>query len=646
MINMSIVRIKKVLGVFALLLIFPSVVLAQNIVPDPSFEDWNGIVPDLSNGNNVGNFLPDWFNIENSSGNWVGSPDYCNNLFTSFSGLNNFSGTPHTGNAVVHLYVGKSSGQDSREWVGAKLLCPLVVGQEYKVSYWLMNTSTFKLPGLNQWGVFFSNTKDQLFDPSAWSFSSAFNWNSVLNQYVMSDSLIDANPVEWIKIEETFVADDSYEYIFVGLMGPRSSMTSSHVDGKTPEDTEVWNMYIDDISVEPINVLDVSSDLEAGGDDLCLGDSTNIWVTTNQPFIWVNEPSETDKTRKVGPTVDTKYIAEVTHPGCPYPPFRDSTIVTIDSSGKIEITAAGPYCNTETDADTLKATPPGGIWSGAGIINPSGGWFLPTAAGAGNHFIKYSTSGNCATEDSIILSVLGAGLGVDITTIDSNQCLGEGIIDLEGIPAGGIWSGTGIVDVNSGVFDPSVAGVGSFQVFYNFFGSCNGMDSMGITVASAEITTIDTIICLSEESILFSGLFDGGIWSGSEISSDGIFSPSSIGVGGPYNITYNISEICPDSQSINVYVVACEVDFNLPNVFTPNNDGRNDVYKVEGLANSNAEMEIYNRWGKKIATVSNSGWDGKNDEGKEVSDGVYVIVIKYSISGETKTAVTTISLLR
>lgn len=71
-----------------------------------------------------------------------------------------------------------------------------------------------------------------------------------------------------------------------------------------------------------------------------------------------------------------------------------------------------------------------------------------------------------------------------------------------------------------------------------------------------------------------------------------------------------------------------ELDFNFPNVFTPNSDGFNDIaFKDETLLG--LKIEIINRWGN-IVSITNfsKGWDGIDDNGQPCLDGVYFYVIK------------------
>jgi gliding motility-associated-like protein len=70
----------------------------------------------------------------------------------------------------------------------------------------------------------------------------------------------------------------------------------------------------------------------------------------------------------------------------------------------------------------------------------------------------------------------------------------------------------------------------------------------------------------------------------------------------------------------------------VPNVFTPNGDGNNDVFFLKAANIEDIEVFIIDRWGNKVyETESHTGnfaWDGKNFAGKECASGVYFYVIK------------------
>lgn len=67
----------------------------------------------------------------------------------------------------------------------------------------------------------------------------------------------------------------------------------------------------------------------------------------------------------------------------------------------------------------------------------------------------------------------------------------------------------------------------------------------------------------------------------------------------------------------------------LPIYFTPNNDGRNDVYEIGLDGNTEITFEVYSRYGIRVfaQTSPTIQWDGRNMAGNELSQGVYFYTI-------------------
>jgi gliding motility-associated-like protein len=69
----------------------------------------------------------------------------------------------------------------------------------------------------------------------------------------------------------------------------------------------------------------------------------------------------------------------------------------------------------------------------------------------------------------------------------------------------------------------------------------------------------------------------------------------------------------------------------IPDVFTPNGDGSNDVFFLKTTSLTNIKASIYDRWGNEVYESDNNNgnivWDGKNLNGKECSAGIYFYVI-------------------
>ncbi len=84
-------------------------------------------------------------------------------------------------------------------------------------------------------------------------------------------------------------------------------------------------------------------------------------------------------------------------------------------------------------------------------------------------------------------------------------------------------------------------------------------------------------------------------------------------------------------------------DFGIyvPNTFTPNGDGLNDIFYGKGFGIKKFEMQIFDRWGEKVFTSTdlNEAWDGsmQNKGSKQVQEGVYTWRIKLTnVFGKSK----------
>lgn len=86
----------------------------------------------------------------------------------------------------------------------------------------------------------------------------------------------------------------------------------------------------------------------------------------------------------------------------------------------------------------------------------------------------------------------------------------------------------------------------------------------------------------------------------------------------------------------------------IPNVFTPNEDGTSDTYRIEAMNIASYQISIFNRWGSLLfhANQPEDSWAGTYN-GKAVSDGVYFAVINVvDLFGVEKTFYTTVHLMR
>jgi hypothetical protein len=155
---------------------------------------------------------------------------------------------------------------------------------------------------------------------------------------------------------------------------------------------------------------------------------------------------------------------------------------------------ADPLCANGIPV-TLSASLPGGTWSGIGV-NTVTGVFTPSSGVNGPNNILYSIGGLCPATDNTVINVVAAP-SVNITQA-SPFCLNSLNTTLTANPAGGTWSGTGILDPVTGSFSPSIAGVGPATITYTFTSApCTVNATSNVIVNPLPVVSAgnDAVIC-------------------------------------------------------------------------------------------------------------------------------------------------------
>ena len=71
------------------------------------------------------------------------------------------------------------------------------------------------------------------------------------------------------------------------------------------------------------------------------------------------------------------------------------------------------------------------------------------------------------------------------------------------------------------------------------------------------------------------------------------------------------------------------INLFIPNSFTPNGDGTNDIFEIRGLSVYIPTLKIFNRWGVQVYTSNNLWWTGDSGSGYYCDNGVYNWIIEY-----------------
>lgn len=99
---------------------------------------------------------------------------------------------------------------------------------------------------------------------------------------------------------------------------------------------------------------------------------------------------------------------------------------------------------------------------------------------------------------------------------------------------------------------------------------------------------------------------------------------------GTYTVTLIARNgVCYDTATKTI-VVDMVSFITIPNVFTPNGDGINDIFSLNPINIGDISMTIFDRWGLKMYDTTTTGsltWDGKTKAGAPVADGTYFYII-------------------
>jgi gliding motility-associated-like protein len=191
---------KGILALLFLLLLLCSTSRSQNLVPNPSFEEFEGNCPDSISFNELKN----WYAAYDS-------PDYytsCNTWEGCFAPAN-IAGyqIPKDGNGYTGFALFVGNGSIGKEYPQVKLAKKLTTGAHYKLSFYinLANSSGYAIDQIGAW----------LHSDSLVGMLSYFT-NGVIPQICSPIGVIQSDTLEWVHIQGCFQAKGDEQYLTIG----------------------------------------------------------------------------------------------------------------------------------------------------------------------------------------------------------------------------------------------------------------------------------------------------------------------------------------------------------------------------------------------------------------------------------------------
>ncbi|MBN2745787.1 MAG: gliding motility-associated C-terminal domain-containing protein [Bacteroidales bacterium] len=145
----------------------------------------------------------------------------------------------------------------------------------------------------------------------------------------------------------------------------------------------------------------------------------------------------------------------------------------------------------------------------------------------------------------------------------------------------------------------------------------------------AEIISSDDTVCKGSPATLTASQGDVYLWSTGETTPSILAYPRE---NGRYSVSVGLlgsQSVCSDTAYFTLFVERCN-KFFVPSAFTPNGDGLNDKFGVNGVFSNveNFSFLIYDRWGNLVFSTTNPNewWDG-NLGGNALIAGVYTFKV-------------------
>ncbi|MBI2279137.1 MAG: gliding motility-associated C-terminal domain-containing protein [Bacteroidetes bacterium] len=316
------------------------------------------------------------------------------------------------------------------------------------------------------------------------------------------------------------------------------------------------------------------------------------------------------------------------------------------------VNTTNPSCGNNNGGIAVNATGGTGALTYSidnGTTTQSGNSF--TGLSNGTFDVVVTDAVGCIATQQVVLNMLAAPVITSITSNDENCTSANGDVTILATGTGTLTYSidNGVTTQTGNVF--SGLSSGTYNVIVTDANSC----SVTQQVVVGRINTVDAIFSANPNTgiapleVNFTNQSVGTTsysWTFGDGNTSTLTNPTNTYVSfGDFVVTLIATDGfgCFDTARTTI-VVNDEYTILIPNVFTPNGDGKNDVVFIKTTFIDELNVEIFNRWGLKLyeITTPKDSWNGG-----DATDGTYFFMLKAkSVDGEAIEKNGTVTLLR
>ncbi len=157
--------------------------------------------------------------------------------------------------------------------------------------------------------------------------------------------------------------------------------------------------------------------------------------------------------------------------------------------------------------------------------------------------------------------------------------------------------------------------------------SVNNYSAVSNFTTSIKTGSIGSVVSTENLSLYASNYF----WDFGNSTTSALFNPSvTYSVAGIYTVSLVANFATCYDTSYKVIIITDNLSITIPNVFTPNYDGINDLFTIHSEGALTMHLEIRNRYGVLLFVNDGTGvqWDGRSLSGENIPEGTYFYILE------------------